>query len=508
MKKTLFLVAAVCSTLTFHGAIAAENEAVAELADGGETVGLTLTDSIEMALLSDESIESAEAGREAASHAWKAARRSKGPTLSWNSQALRIGGRNYRSANEAHSRYGDPHVATRRVVSGYVWGNENLPVISEQSSTVGAYAHKNTFSNSWGLSVPLYTGGQLENQIRSNRYRLNRADLIVENTRQSVRYQAAEGYANLLHRENLARVAQEAVERGNTQLELIRAQFEEGAVAEADMLTMSVSIANYKQNLVSAEAAVAVAKSTLASIVGLPQDTDVEPLDYFSYEPYDKDLAACEEYAFEHRPDGLAAGYDIKAARAQKEAAKAGWRPKVTGVASQSIASNAPFESERSNAWEAGLSISWNIFDNGVTSENVRQAASTVEQYEAEARKTRKTIQLETRTAYLNMKAAEQNIRETAIAVEQAEDSYKIAQVRYEEGVDILLSVTDAQEKLTQTKVNYMTALYQYNLYRAALEKAMGVPVGFDTSLYIGAEQEGASSDEALQAAWLEEKKP
>ena len=75
------------------------------------------------------------------------------------------------------------------------------------------------------------------------------------------------------------------------------------------------------------------------------------------------------------------------------------------------------------------------------------------------------------------MKTAEDNIKAAAAAVKQAEESYTIAQVRYEEGVDILLSVADAQEKLTQARSNYSTALYQYNLYRATLEKAMGIPV-------------------------------
>lgn len=505
---SIFSITALWAALTFPVCSAAESAAAKDYAGAAGTVALTLTESIEMALLSDESIESAEAGREAASHAWKSAARSRGPKLGWTSGALRIGGRNYEAQNEAHDRYGNPHKVTQNRVIGYVGGDPSLPVVSEQTSTVGSYPYRNTFSNSWNLSVPIYTGGQLEKQEESNRYRLNRADLTVENTRQNVRYRAAESYANLIYRENMAQVAREAVELGNTQLELIRAQFEEGAVAEADMLAMNVSIANYRQNLVSAEASVAVAKSTLASIVGLPQETDVEPLDVFSYEPYDKDLDACEEYALQHRPDGLAAVYDIRAALAQKEAAKSGWRPRVTGVADHGIASNSPFASERSSAWEVGISVNWNIFDNGVTSENVRQAAAVIDQYEAESRKISKSIRLETRTAYINMKAAEQNIRETALAIEQAEDSYRIAQVRYEEGVDILLSVTDAQDKLTRAKSNYTTALYQYNLYRAALEKAMGVPVGFDPTVYTASEQEGASSDEALRAAWVGEDVP
>ncbi|MBR2214877.1 MAG: TolC family protein [Selenomonadaceae bacterium] len=492
LKKKIVLVGFLSCTLAFSASVCGAGEPA--------TIRLSLADSIRMALATDESIESSDAQRDAAWHNLRSARRSKGPVVSWNSQAYRIGGRNYESANESHDEYGDPHAGSVRPL--YVTDSGQLTAGSPVS--VGSYAYRNTFANSWNLTVPLYTGGQVEGQIDEGRYRLNRADLTTENTRQSVRYAAAEGYANLIHLENLAKVAREAVAMGNTQLNLIQAQFEEGAVAEADLLMMKVNIANDRQNLVNAEKQVEVAKSTLASLVGLPQDTDVEPVDIFSYEPYDKDLADCEAYALEHRPDGLAADYNIKAAQAQKDTAKAGYRPKVSAVAGQSIVGNSPFRSERSHAWEAGLNISWNIFDNGVTAENVRQADANIRAYEAEARRVKKNIRLETRTAYLNMKAAEQNIQETALAVKQAEDSYLIAQVRYEEGVDVLLGLTDAQDKLTRAKQNYMTALYQYNLSRAALEKAMGVPVGIDALRYVAAEKTGATAEQALQASQME----
>jgi len=496
LNKNLFLASIISCTVIFSAKVCGAEEL--------SSIHLTLAESIRMALDSDEGIESADARREAAVHNLRAARRSKGPVVSWNAQASRIGGRNYQSANDAHDLYGNPHAGSLRPL--YI-SDSGYPILGSPI-TVGSYPYRNTFANSWSLTVPLYTGGQLEGQIAAGRYQLNRADLNLENSRQSVRYAAAEGYANLIHLENLAQVAREAVEMGKTQLNLIQAQFEEGAVAEADLLMMKVNIANDHQNLVNAEKSVEVAKSTLASIVGLPQDTNIEPLDVFTYEPYDKDLADCEAYAQQHRPDGLAAEYDIKAAQAQKNAAKAGYRPRVSAVASQNIASNAPFRSERSNAWEAGVNISWNIFDNGVTAENVQQAEATIHAYEAEARRVKKAIQLETRTAFLNMKAAEQNIHETEAAVKQAEDSYIIAQVRYEEGVDVLLGLTNAQEKLTRAKSNYMTALYQYNLSRAALEKAMGVPIGFDALQYSQAEKKGASAEQALKAAKLGEEEP
>ena len=470
----------------------------------GEPLSITLAESVEMALATDESIAAGEAGREAAKWGLSSARRAKGPSLAWNSQALRIGGKNYKNTRLAHDLYGDPHEVTRKSLAGYVLGNEDLPVIATQTATVGAYAMNNTFSNSWNLTVPIYTGGQLEGQIDAARYRLNQADLNLENTRQKVRYQAAEAYANLLHRENLSRIAKEAVDMANAQLRLISDQYSEGSVAKADVLTMQVRLANYRQNLTSALGRSATARSTLASVVGLPQDAALHPADIFTYEPYPKSLPECESYALEHRPDGLAASYVVKVAKSQMEAAKAGYRPQIAGVAGTSIAGNSPFRSERSSSWEAGISLKWNIFDNGVTSANVHQAGAMVEQYEKEAERTRKNIRLETRSAYIEMKTAEENIKAAAAAVKQAEESYMIAQVRYEEGVDILLSVTDAQEKLTQARSNYSTALYQYNLSRAALEKAMGVPVTIDAAIYAEAEAKGANAAKALQTAAVE----
>ena len=76
--------------------------------------------------------------------------------------------------------------------------------------------------------------------------------------------------------------------------------------------------------------------------------------------------------------------------------------------------------------------------------------------------------------------------------------------MRHVEGVDILLNVTNAQDKLAQTQTNYFTALYQYNLYRAQLEKTMGIPVGFNVPLYFEVAQEGKSATKALEAAEIQ----
>ena len=82
------------------------------------------------------------------------------------------------------------------------------------------------------------------------------------------------------------------------------------------------------------------------------------------------------------------------------------------------------------------------------------------------------------------MIAAEKNIPTTKVAVEQSQEDYKIAQVRYSAGVGTNLDVIDAQVALTTAQTNYIQALYDYNTSKASLDKAMGIQVDLDASQY------------------------
>lgn len=452
---------------------------------------LTLAESVQLALANDEQIQAAQEDAEAARWRLSGARRSGGPTLSWSSQAYKIGGRDHRADNDAHNAN----------------GNEGFPVYDRQGNYVGyargSTAYNNTFGNSFSVRMPLYTGGQLEGNIKAYGYQLNAADLTLENTKQTIRYQTIAAYYEVLQQQNLLNVAEGAVRMATEQLNIIQIQYEEGVVAKADVLQMQVQLANYRQNLVTTQGNLSVAVANLLSIIGLPEDTEITVTDGFAYAPFPMTLEECLRYAVENRPDGIAALYAVKQAESQIESAKAGSRPSVSGVASKYIEANGAFQQERYENWHIGVELNWNVFDNNVTKANVNAAESNAASAQANFEHVEKNIRLQTRSAYMHMKAAEENIRSSAAAVQQAEESNVIAQVRYEEGVDILLTVTDAQEKLNQARTNYYTALYQYNLYLVELEKAIGVPVDINIPRYMANVREGHYTRDALKAANL-----
>lgn len=175
----------------------------------------------------------------------------------------------------------------------------------------------------------------------------------------------------------------------------------------------------------------------------------------------------------EHRPDGIAAIYEIKRAEAQINATKSGFRPSVSAIVQGSMTGEGSFKADQTKeSWAAGISLQWDIFDNNVTSTRVAQAKSAQRKAESIARENLETIRFKVHNAYTNLKIAEENIKITTEAIEEAKEKFLIAQVRYEEGEDINLPVMDAQEKLTQAQVNYLNGKNATK----ALEKTVVAP--------------------------------
>jgi len=84
-------------------------------------------------------------------------------------------------------------------------------------------------------------------------------------------------------------------------------------------------------------------------------------------------------------------------------------------------------------------------------------------------------IRLEAEQAYLSLREAEERIRVTQKAVGQAQENFELANGRYQVGVGFPLEVTDAEVLLANARANNITALYNYKIAEARIEKAMGL---------------------------------
>lgn len=477
MKRFLkkFLMSVIISLYSTHIVFAADS------------LKINLSDAVGLALKNNRSIEQAKDDRESARWNLSAIRRESGPRLSWSSNANKIGGKYYGDSRERHYFY------------------ENIPeeVLEYNDILLREFpSYQTEFSNTLNLSMPIYSGGRLESQRKAAEYNLSSADLILENSRQQIKFQTTRALYQVLQYQNLMNVRQEEMKNLSEHLETVKIQYEVGTVAMSDFLATNVQLANSQQNYNSAQINFENAVATLNNLLGLPVDTNLIISEKLSYSPFDEDENFCLEYALSHRPDGIAAAYAAKSSEESINSAKAGTRPNVSANVNGFFSGEGVFKADHDRErWSAGLQISWNIFDNNVTSAQIHQAKSAQKKAESQAQEQLETIRLEVHNAYTSLRISEKNVKLSEEAIKQAQEQYLISKIRYEEGVDTNLNVMTSQEKLTQAQTNYFSALYTYNTSRAQLEKAMGIPIKIDAEIYRKAIDEGKNSRRALEIA-------
>ena len=127
--------------------------------------------------------------------------------------------------------------------------------------------------------------------------------------------------------------------------------------------------------------------------------------------------------------------------------------------------------------WNIGVQINIPIFDGMATRANVQQAKSGLEQMQLAKHQRINFVEFEVRTAYLNLIQAKSSIDVQKETVAQAEESMRIANLRYDNGMLTSVELTDAQLALAQAEVNHLQARHDYVVEFARLERAVGQPL-------------------------------
>ena len=428
---------------------AALTMALSQSAFAGETVALNLDDAMLRAFQTNPTVSIAQYELDSARASYNAARQSRGISI---------------TASHTTQRGGyDDNIVKKTDATG-AWTGEYWKGIG------------NSHSNGLTASLPIFTGGKLKGTIKQAKANYQYNQVGVQRTYNEMRSTVTDGYFTMLQADNMQKLSAESVARLEDHLKNVQAQYDVGVVAKVDVLRSQVELANAKQTLIQAENSYQVAEANMNKIVGLPMDTNLKLDNLLVYNAYDKNMDDCLAYAAEHRPELMQAQYNVDAAKGALMVARSGHMPQVAASASQSW-SDTNWPGDEKGNWGVGVNVSMNVFDTGVTLSKIHGAEADLKKAEETYRNTVDSVNLDVRSNYLGLREAEKRISTTKLAVEQADEDYRIAQLRYMSGVGTNTDVLDAQVALTQAKTNYTKALYDYNTSKTALETSIGVPM-------------------------------
>ncbi|HWR44547.1 TolC family protein [Sporomusa sp.] len=332
-----------------------------------------------------------------------------------------------------------------------------------------------SYNSSIKLNWTLYSGGRLEGLVDQAKLNAEISDLGVDKAREQVKLDATSAYYGVLQASDMVGVNKEAVESLTQHLKTVKAQFDSGVIAKSDLLRSEVELANAQQNLTKAQNAFEIAKSNLNNVIGAPLDTEQILNNQLSYTEFNSLIDDCISYAMNNRPEIQQSKNSMAVAEKGVQIAESGNRPTVTtGVTDGWSGDEFPGQT---NNWSMNVMANWNVFDSGLTNARVNQNKAASAKAKDQDTQLRGNIELEVRQNYMSMREAEKRLQTTQVAADKAAEDLKIAKTKYYAGVGTNLDVIDAQLALTQAKTNHTQALYDYNVNMAKLEKSMGIKV-------------------------------
>jgi outer membrane protein len=275
---------------------------------------------------------------------------------------------------------------------------------------------------------------------------------------------------------DLVGVARASFENQQAHSRQIEAFVQQGLRPPIDLAQARTDLANAKAQLVSRENGYATARVQLNQAMGVTAtiDYDVVGDSFPPVEGEDRPLDQLLAEARGARPDVAAAEERVVAADRTLLAAHGGWFPRLGLQGSLSDAG----PDARSLTWNAtvGATLTWNLFQGGLTAGQVGEARANVEIARAQRDLLVQQLQADVDVARLDVRAAVALADANREAVVAARERLRLAEARYSSGAGSSLELSDAQVARTNAEAQAVQADFQLAQARARLLRALGRP--------------------------------
>jgi NodT family efflux transporter outer membrane factor (OMF) lipoprotein len=260
------------------------------------------------------------------------------------------------------------------------------------------------------------------------------------------------------------RAVEELIGEDRSNVDLVRAAFEAGAVTRVDLLSAQSQLAQDETLLPPLRQRLSVAQNALAILVGqAPLNGPSATLDWSQIQLPQSVPVTLPSELVHRRPDILAAEAQLHAATAEVGIATANLYPQITlsGLASQQALTTDRLFNSASFAWDLIGGITAPLFDGGTLRAERRAAIQAVHVTAANYQQT----VLQSFEQIANLLQALQHDAELltaqSTALDTARSSVDLARESYRAGNVGVLEVLDAERQSQQARLGYLRAQEQ-----------------------------------------------
>lgn len=232
-----------------------------------------------------------------------------------------------------------------------------------------------------------------------------------------------------------------------------------------------------QQAALTADLQLADLTTELNDLLGLALDTRLE-LDpavpaNFDQRPRDQYV----QTAWSQNPEILAAGEEVRKARAGVAAAKSAYIPDVTAYARHSYQDGVPFLVR--NFGTFGFNLNWEVFDFGKRRAAVREREAQLAQAEENLQRLKEEVAVGIERSYNKVERTRNLVQVANQIVKLRFEGERLAQDQLAQGVVLVSQRRQATAASYKAKADFLEASLGYLLAWAELEQAVGRTPGF-----------------------------
>jgi len=325
------------------------------------------------------------------------------------------------------------------------------------------------------LSVPIYAGGRIKYGIQSAQYLVEAARLSSENDKNAIAYNISQAYNNLFKANEVVKLLKENLASSQKRDQSFIKLENNGVIARNDRLKAQLQTSNIELQLMEAQNNYSIANINMDLLLGLPDNMVIEVDSNYIGED---DLGKPDDYylnlARENRKDIQVLDYQRKAAALGTKAAKAENLPSLA-LTGGYVAADIPKFLTITNAVNFGVGISYNLSNIWKKNSSLMQSKAREQELAATNDLLNDNITLEVKRDYQNDLYAHKKIDVYQRALEQAEENYRITLNKYNNGLETITNLLDADTAKITANVNVVTSKADAALAHKKLLQTTGI---------------------------------
>jgi len=327
-----------------------------------------------------------------------------------------------------------------------------------------------------GFNQIIYDGGRLRSLRDVHRALGQMSGYKAESMKLAAEYRAKSVFFRVVMAEKAVETSKLSIHEAENHLETVQARFEQGMVLENDLLRSKLRVSRARMELTERSTDLATAKALFREVIGIDQNEEIEVVwtDGGSAELRNPSI----ETALRSRPELKAYDAAMISAERSAESARAGLKPRIGlfgafhyGKPGLDLPAN-----EWMHYFAGGVMLNWNVWDWGITSRNVEKALISRKKIMKERNDFEKRLARELSEALASYNAAKERVKLSSEAAEYAENTLKLINASYREGLATETDYDNAYTAYTRAMYEKSMAVVAVKLAEARVEYIMGIP--------------------------------